>query len=246
VLDVLRNWRFLAAAAGLVLAAAGMAVCAWLGMWQLDRAEEKRALIASFDAGSAPVPVTEGVSLDALPRYQSIELSGSYDPQHQILLDNMPSSRGQPGYHVLTTLQRDNGEWLLIDRGWVPGGRTREQLPDVHVAGGPRTLQGRLDELPQPGIRLGSASATVHGNWPRVLHFPLHEELQAVLGRKLARRILLLDPAQPDGYERLWRARFRVSPERHLAYAIQWFALLAAILVTVVVVNFRKHSAHVG
>ena len=226
---------------GVVLAAVGMSACAWLGVWQLHRAEDKRALIASFDAGTAAVAAGGSNNLSAWPRYQSVELSGTYDPQHQILLDNMPSSRGQPGYHVLTPLQRDNGEWLLVDRGWVAGGRTRQQLPEVRVSGELRTLRGRLDDLPQPGLRLSSATITqVPSRWPVVLNFPRHADVTAVLGRAVSSRILLLDPAQPDGYERVWQARFRVTPERHLAYAIQWFALVIAILATVLVVSFKK------
>jgi len=225
-----------------VLALLGMAGFAWLGMWQLDRAEKKRALIAAFDTGSVQVIATGNRNLHELLRYQTIELSGRYDPQRQILLDNMPSSRGQPGYHVLTALQRDNGDWLLVDRGWVPVGQTRQQLPNVQVDDGPRTIRGRLDDLPQPGIRLASAASDdpPPETWPRVLNFPLHAELTAALGRQLAQRIVLLDASQPDGYERIWRARFTVSPERHLAYAVTWFALLATILITVVTVSFKK------
>ena len=231
---------------GVGLAAFGMSACAWLGMWQLDRAEEKRALIAAFDAGAATVATADDSNLGAWPRYQSLELSGSYDPRHQILLDNMPSSRGQPGYHVLTALQRNNGEWLLVDRGWLPAGATRQQLPDVRVGAEPRKLRGRLDDLPQPGLRLSSSATANQGGdaWPRVLNFPRQTDLSAVLGRDVASRILLLDPAAPDGYERVWKARFRVGPERHLAYAIQWFALLAAIFATLLVVSFKKVTSN--
>lgn len=250
MLKVVGNRRFEAPPLiGVLLAVAGMSACAWLGVWQLDRAEQKRALIAAFETGAASVAAAGESDLGAWPRYQSVELSGSYDPQHQILLDNMPSSHGQPGYHVLTALRRQNGEWLLVDRGWIAGGPTREQLPDVAVGGEPRTLRGRLDELPQPGLRLNSvAAAPDAGRWPRVMNFPRQSDVMAVLGRPVASRILLLDPAQPDGYERVWQARFRVTPERHLAYAIQWFALLTAILITVVVVSFKKQvvTSNVG
>jgi surfeit locus 1 family protein len=244
VVNVVGNRRFEPAYfPGGVLALLGMALCGRLGMWQLDRAEDKRTLIAAFDSGSTQVMAIGDGKLQALPRYQSIEVSGRYDPERQVLLDNMPSARGQPGYRVLTPLQRDGGEWVLVDRGWVAGGRTRQQLPDVTVGAGPRIIRGRLDDLPRPGIRLQAAASAgdpAAGKWPRVLNFPEHAELTTVLGRSLAQRILLLDPSQPDGYERTWRARFRVGPERHLAYAVQWFALLAAILVTFLVVSFKK------
>jgi len=55
-------------------------------------------------------------------------------------------------------------------------------------------------------------------------------------------RIVLLDPSEPDGYEREWSARYNFSefgPERHTAYAVQWFGMALALLVIYVVVNLK-------
>lgn len=226
-----------------MLAALGVAVFFCLGVWQLHRAQEKRNLLSSFASGTERAIRISG-ELGTLARYQSVELSGKYDAEHQILLDNMPSSRGQPGYRVLTVLQRDAADWLLVDRGWVPAGRTRSQLPDLQVNDRVRIVRGQLDELPRPGIRLGTASEPDASGkplaWPKVMNYPRLEELVAVLGHPLEPRILLLDPAQPEGYERVWQAHFGFGPERHLAYAVTWFALLATVLVTFVTLNFKK------
>ena len=51
----------------------------------------------------------------------------------QVLLDNMPSATGVAGYRVLTPWRLEAGQWLLVDRGWIAMGATREQLPDVRV-----------------------------------------------------------------------------------------------------------------
>lgn len=214
-----------------------------LGVWQLDRAEEKRALIAAFSSGSERSLRVTG-DMSGLPRYQSIELTGRYDSARQILLDNMPSARGQAGYRVLTALQREAGDWVLVDRGWVPAGKTRQQLPDVHVDERVRVVRGQVDELPRPGIRLGSAAEsqadTAAQSWPKVMNFPKDQELTAALNRPLAKLLVLLDASQPDGYERIWQARFGFPPERHLAYAVTWFGLLATVLVTFVVVSLKQ------
>jgi surfeit locus 1 family protein len=245
VRNLVGNRRFKPSIVGIVLTVIGIAGCFRLGVWQLDRAEEKRALMTAFASGAERAVRATG-ELGGLPRYQSIELTGRYDSQRQILLDNMPSARSRPGYHVLTPLQRESGDWVLVNRGWVPAGKTRAQLPDVRVDERLRIVRGQLDELPRPGIRLGSADANLRaaqsavGSWPKVLNFPRQEELAAVLNRPVASSLVLLDPSQTEGYERVWQARFAFGPERHLAYAVQWFALLAAILVTFVVVSSRK------
>jgi surfeit locus 1 family protein len=55
--------------------------------------------------------------------------------------------------------------------------------------------------------------------------------LSTALERRIERRIVLLDPGEPNGYLRDWQAP-GFSPQRHFAYAIQWwsFAGLAVIL----------------
>ena len=98
----------------------------------------------------------------------------------------MPSARtGRPGFRVLTPLQRSDGMgWVLVDRGWVPLGATREQLPDVSVGIGEREVSGRLDRLPIPGVRIGPAAAPGASGWPRVLNFPIEADVKLRSGRR--------------------------------------------------------------
>ncbi|HVN42823.1 MAG TPA: SURF1 family protein [Steroidobacteraceae bacterium] len=224
----------------MLVAAAAVAAFAALGTWQLGRAHEKQAMIAAFGQGGRSSLRLGGAAVAGLPRYQHVTVDGRFDSDHQVLLDNMPSSTGQPGYRVLTPLRRDDSaRLLLIDRGWVPLGPTRHVLPAVAVAATPRTVAGRLDVLPVPGVRLGAASAPGATGWPRVLNFPLVADLEAVLGQPVEPRIVLLDGAQPDGFERQWRPSVGFPPERHLGYALQWFALAVAVLVAFVAVNLQ-------
>ena len=96
-----------------LLTGAAIAAFATLGTWQLGRAREKQALLADFAAGERETRDATGLGFDGLARYQRVRLRGSYDPQPQVLHDNMPSASGRPGYRVLTPLARADG------RGWV-------------------------------------------------------------------------------------------------------------------------------
>lgn len=240
---------------GTLLTIVVLALFVRLGFWQIHRAEEKRALISQFEAGRGTTVALRSDNAATLPRYQRIEAVGHYDGKHQVLLDNMPShgpspgpspgpsQGGKPGYRVLTPFELAEGGWLLVDRGWIPQGATRTDLPDTKVADHVRSITGRLDELPQPGIRMGdNAAAVMAAGWPRVMSFPRHEELEQVLGRSLQRRIVLLDATQADGYERVWEAHFGFGPPRHLGYAVQWFALAAAVLVVYLIVSFKVEA----
>jgi surfeit locus 1 family protein len=214
-----------------------------LGSWQVERSREKRALIEAFERGDSGTVPLSVAPLDQLPRYQRVSTSGRYEPGHQILLDNMPSAAGQPGYRVLTPFRRaDGGPLLMVDRGWVPLGPDRGSLPAVSVNARPRIITGRLDGLPVPGLRIGTARAPDAAGWPLVLNFPVAADLEAALGEPVEHRIVLLDATAPDGFERAWRPSIGFPPERHLGYAIQWFALALVLLVAFVATSLQPSA----
>jgi surfeit locus 1 family protein len=223
-----RLWPTLAAAAA-VVAFAG------LGEWQLGRAVSSRALAEDFGRGG---PSLEWRRLPAdAPRYQHVTASGHYDTEHQFLLDNM-SHAGIAGVEVLTPLLLIDGRALLVNRGWQPFGATRADLPEVAVDAEPRRITGRIDELPRPGVRLAAAPAT---GWPRLVQFPRMEELSKSLGRDLDSRVILLDASEADGYARDWTVR-GTDPDRHLGYAVQWFAFAALAGAIWFTLSLRKPS----
>jgi len=139
-------------------------------------------------------------------------------------------------------LRTGDSKLLLVDRGWVPLGESRATLPPVPVGSDEREIAGRLDELPAPGVRVGTPGVAGDTGWPRVLNFPRQQDLERVLGAEVEPRIVLLDPGLPDGYERAWRPAMRFGPERHLGYAIQWFALACATLVVFVALSLQRIS----
>jgi surfeit locus 1 family protein len=215
------------------------ALFAGLGNWQWRRAEESRATRASFDDGSA------GSALAALPekldddeRFRRVEVRGEYVGRPQFLLDNM-LHEGIAGYHVLTALRLPGGaEHVLVNRGWVPAGGDRRVLPDVAVEAGVRRVTGRLERLPRPGLRLGSDEDVAGTAEAVVLQYPTAGELAGRLGEPVLDYQVLLDGEAPEGYVREWRAP-GVEPERHLAYAGQWFALAIGAVAAGLVMAYR-------
>ncbi len=235
------NRVFAPPAWGLLLTALALAAFISLGSWQLDRAREKQSLTDAFVAGSRDTLDATGLGFAELPRYQQVRLRGAYDASRQILLDNMPSSAGRAGYRVLTPLERSDGlGWVLVDRGWVPLGATRADLPDAAVDAGDREVTGILDVLPVPGLRLGPAAAPDASGWPRVLLFPTEADVESALGTDVESRIVLLDPDAPGGFERAWRPSLGFGPERHLGYAVQWFAFAVVAVVLLIALNLRR------
>lgn len=221
-----------------------LAILISLGFWQLRRADEKRTLMAQAEAGRHSTLVLNSTAVAQLKRYQHVQVHGRFDSAHQILLDNMPSKDGQPGYRVLTPLQLEAGGLVLVDRGWVPLGNDRKTLPQLAVGQDPRTLSGMLDELPRPGVRAGGAGV-VPDVWPQVLNYPRYTELRLLYGPQLQAHIVLMDADAADGFERVWQINLGFGPERHIGYAIQWFGLAVTLLIIYVLVNLKR-STHVA
>ena len=212
-----------------------------LGRWQLWRADAKRALDDRFAAGADATRTIDRETLP-LPRYQHIEASGAYDSARQVLIDNMSSGQGRAGYYVITPFALRGGGWILVNRGWVPLGASRAERPPIAVAGDARQVRGRADNMPSPGIQMGT-KAELAPPYPVVAGFPSHGEIARLLGESSwtgAADLVLLDPGEPDGYVRNWSAP-GFPPMRHLGYAVQWFALALTLLVIYVVTNLRRN-----
>ena len=235
-----RTWR--PSPFGAALTVLGTALLMQLGFWQLGRAEQKRTLLDQYAKGQQTQVEITSQNARALPRYQRGQVTGRYDPSHQILLDNMPSHAGQPGYRVVTPLETSAG-WLLVDRGWLPLGSSRSELPDITVSDGERTITGTIDELPRAGLEIDLPPVDASVPWPRVLSFPKQPAIEQQLGRKLIPGLLLLDGSQPDGYQRIWEAHVGFQPERHVGYAVQWFALAAVAVIIFLITSFRTKKA---
>jgi surfeit locus 1 family protein len=216
------------------------ALFASLGVWQLERADENRALLERFATGAVAVPLTTPpLELSEGARFRRLEVRGEFEAEPQFLLDNM-LHEGISGYYVLTALRIPGlRERLLVNRGWVGTGGDRAVLPDVPAAPGLHRVAGRLERLPRPGLRLGEQTrpdGTARG--AVVLQFPTAEELETLLGEPVFDYQLLLDPGEPDGYMREWRAP-GMLPERNIAYAGQWLALAIGSVVAAGVMVVR-------
>jgi len=100
----------------------GGAVCVRLGIWQLDRLEQRRAFNAHFTDMESAVPLDLNVEVPqdlTDMEYRSVQAAGIYDFENQVALRNQYYG-SEYGYHLLTPLLLDDGSAVLVDRGWIP------------------------------------------------------------------------------------------------------------------------------
>jgi cytochrome oxidase assembly protein ShyY1 len=225
-----------------LLTAAALLAFIALGRWQWERGVAKDELASQFaQGGDAVTDLGPRGTLD-LPRYTQVRVRGEWVADRQFLLDNRTRD-GRAGYEVLTPLQLEDGREVLVNRGWIPFGGRRDQLPEVAsgLPTDPATVQGRLDDLPTAGLASGRAAPALTGAWPRVTSFPSPTELEAAAGSRLEPRVLLMDAAEPTGYRRDWQP-FARGPETHFGYALQWWSFGVLLLVLYGVLNTKRRD----
>jgi surfeit locus 1 family protein len=215
----------------------------FLGSWQLQRADEKRAVLAGFEAAGRVGHQALDLSVEPLEslRFRRVVLSGHFLPERQFLLDNQVR-QGQAGYRVITPLALGNSErTILIERGWVPRSPERGTLPDVSegLSGDAVTVRGHVYLPFGDGYRLG-AMDVASDPWPRVIQYLDFGAMGERLQRPLAPLTVRLDPDEPLGYLREWTPVLPMGPERHLAYAVQWFGLALALVIIAAVMAYRR------
>lgn len=214
-----------------VLAAVLLPLLLSLGLWQLDREAEKQRLQQTYAARQQLQPV----ALETLnPRedlqYRQVEVRGRYDNQHVFLLDNRVY-QGRVGYEVIAPLQSDGGLTVLINRGWTPAGPSRAELPQVAAVDGPVTVRGAVYVPVGADFVLGTELAGE--GWPRVVQTLVPETLWQMAGYDSGTALfpytVRVDEGVAGALQRYWPV-ITTSPEKHRAYAVQWFAMAAMLL----------------
>jgi surfeit locus 1 family protein len=220
-------------------ALAGIALTLALGEWQLRRAAGKIEMQQRLEQALRQPPVSvpaEPIAPGTLD-YDHVEARGEFRPELTILLDNRVHD-GVVGYHVVTPLRLTPGEvHVLVKRGWVKAGPTREQLPAVHTPEGPVRLEGTA--LPPSRRHFELSSQTVSGNVWQNLDLARYAQRYGVTLQPL---VLEQRNDTGDALVRDW-PRPDTGVNTHRAYALQWFALSAAIAITWIVLDVRRRKA---
>lgn len=211
-----------------------------LGIWQLGRAVDKQERLQAYAQSEQFGPANINLSqvFDAKQGYRQVRLTGHYDGQHSFLLDNQ-MQEGRVGYHVFTPLLITNDRAILVNRGWLPQGTSRSELPALTTPPGEISITGVLSPEPGYGMLLGDDIES-DKIWPRVVQAIVLPRLQQELSNvELAPQVLLLDPDEAGGFVREWKI-VQFGPERNHGYAFQWFSMAAAVLIIFIVVNTRR------
>ncbi len=212
-----------------------------LGIWQLDRAAEKQAILDAIAAAeqASPRPLSLPLAeVDAL-NYRKFVVRGEYLQGRDYLLDNQPHG-GRVGYHVLTPLRLSAWpqQCVLVDRGWVAQGRDRQDLPVIVTPTGEQEITASVWLSWRDSFRLGDGARSNPG-WPAVIQWIEPDAMAEELPCRPLPLVLRLDADAEGGFVRDWPAP-RIEPEKSISYAVQWFALATALTLIYIFVNLKK------
>lgn len=227
-----------------VAAVAAIALFSSLGFWQLERGDQKRALLEEVQAtleARRELPLATAAEADRVDRYDWAAGVGHFLDAPAVVLDNQ-NRDGRPGVRIYRAFRpRGAVQPLLAEMGWLPlpGDRTLPRSPRPE---GELRLAGLLAPPFSGGI--ATAAPAVQGGGDLLVIKVDPAVLGPALGLRepLSPRVLRLDPALPLGHARdLDVLPNTLPPERHLGYAVQWFGLAAAVLVTALLLGLRKY-----
>lgn len=232
------NIRFTPSWLMTTVAAILIAIFVRMGFWQIQRADEKKSMMQAQATQAIQAPINWAPGSKLPNQYQKIRLQGHFLPT-VFLLDNQ-HQRHQFGYDVVSPLELTDKSIVLVDRGWVAGDVTRQTLPEVSVPTGLMKIEGSTYFPSLNSWVLGQESEQ-KTNRIFIVERLDTKMLGQILQKSIYPFIIRLEKHQEHGFVRKW-AVVSMPAQRHLAYAVQWFAMALAIFIIFIVVNVKKNE----
>lgn len=219
----------------LVIAAA--LVLVRLGIWQLDRLAQRRALNARVMAGSA-MPIlnlNQDSQTDALTgmEFRKVSVSGRFVPDEAVLLRNQIWNT-QAGSHLLVPLNIEGrAAAVLVDFGWIPLEQSDPATRSGYIPTGLVSLNGifqasqmepKMAGRPDPALAEGQ-------NRLDAWNFIALDRIRLQVSDPLLPVYLLAAPengTQVLPYRSLPTLDLSEGP--HQGYALQWFSFALILL----------------
>ena len=206
-----------------------------LGMWQIERANEKKLIIANYDKllVSAPIALQKNQMLN---NWQPIETTGTYEDT--VVYEDNAINNGKAGFKVYHLFRNDDGTFIFIHRGFIERNLIKNNLPEVEIPTEKKLIYGttlfkqnntfvkNIEESDSRIIQEFNASLLID-KYPMLKDKYLHPFL------------FNLDIRDVNKYQPIEKP-VNMTASKHIGYAIQWFGLCAALIILTIYAYRRK------
>ena len=206
-----------------------------LGIWQIERANEKKLIIANYDKllVSAPIVLQKNQMLD---NWQPIETIGTYEDT--IVYEDNAINNGKAGFKVYHLFRNDDGTFIFVHRGFIGRNLIKNDLPEVEIPAEKKSIYGttlfkqnntfvkNIEESDSRIIQEFNTSLLIE-RYPMLKDKYLHPFL------------FNLDIRDVDKYQPIEKP-VNMTASKHIGYAIQWFGLCAALIILTIYAYRRK------
>jgi surfeit locus 1 family protein len=219
-----------------------------LGIWQLDRLEQRRLFNAQVGLAhvQSVLDLNQEQPADLVTmEWRPAQFIGNYDFENQVAIRNQYYG-DQYGYHLLTPLLSHNRA-VLVDRGWIPAEgnatpqdwRKYDEAGLVRVSGqirlgsGKPAFGGVADALPGDGSRL------------EIWNNADVEKIASQLPYPISPAYIQMDADPSDATPPIpFQPALELTEGSHFGYALQWFTF-AAILFFGYPFYIRKQESNI-
>lgn len=212
-----------------------LALLLCLGFWQLDRAQQKRDWQSEQTAEVLQEPGNARIE-DALSirQWVPVRIRGEWIEREPLFLDNR-TLNGRVGYEVLLPARLNGGDIVLVNTGFVEAPALRENKPEVVI---PESgwFKGVVGRPVQPFI-LGQEK---DAEW-RVQRLDT-DHASEIWGVQLKPWVLWLSEESGGSSVPRVPGEGVMPPERHIGYAVQWFALALTLVVIAGVLEWKSRG----
>lgn len=223
------------------LVLAGTAVCIRLGIWQLDRLEQRRAFnhqVESMRAMPALDLNQEQPENISDMEWRDVRVQGEYDFANQIALRNQ-YYQNEYGYHLMTPLLFDgpssgSGWAVLVDRGWIPAeGNSTAADWRKYDASGVVDLTGQI-RLGQTKPSIGGVGDALPANGDRLETWNNADLKQIAAQLPYPVLPVYIQPDMNAGDTEPpipYQPTIELTEGPHMGYALQWFTFATILFV---------------
>lgn len=216
-----------------------------LGFWQGTRALEKEQRLAQIEKLSTQSSISLEQVLSIAKKGSDFKdindfpvfIEGKFNKNQVFLLDNQVN-KGRLGYRVYQVVVTSKYA-VLVSLGWVLGSIDRQEIPKVSALDGQHQFQGNI-RLTEVGVLL-QEQVFSQVKWPlRVQQIEL-DKFSSLINQQLLPFVVYLDKNEELGFEKNWQP-IVMPPEKHRAYAFQWFSLAIAWLLLMLWAKFGANN----